>query len=616
MLLVVLLAGGTVQAAPVSSSSSATYTTISGISSPNAVAATPTSLVALSAASCNEVYTISSQGTPSEFASFGSTVNKCPEQAIAVSPGLGNFPAGEIYVLQGNTVYTISSGGTDGPVITLPSNMTGGYPGLAFDYSGSFGYSLLAVGGKKGAAYAIDASSNVQPIGTFGTGVEGPSVAPMSFGSAGGYLFAAADGQSTVYAMNGAGAVTQATSWKNSEAVSFVPSLACTYAGTGDSYFVADTSNNEVLAFPSAQFSAYQGEGLVLGQYKGVGIGTFADASGAAAQSFASIPGTLEGAAYVACPVGVVKSVSLTNFGAEAASNLNLLGFDPATGELIGSDTTVSPSEIFHFNVVTDEATSVQLSPDSYPSSVTYNPKTNVLFVATTGGGGALTLLNASTYAVLGDVTPPVPDPVSIAYNPSDTKLYVANGDSGTVTVYSLANNQFSQQNQVITLGGTPVALLINPFDNNVYVAGYVTDGASHVPTLWEIQVFQLVGTLQLHLDVGGGVGGITVDPSSGILYVTVPGLDEVVSVLPGTMSVVANIPVGTTPTGIAYDVSEGLVFVANVGSETISLIDGTNVVATFPVGGTPGVLVYDPNDGLVWFAVVLDPGYIKAGGG
>ncbi len=51
--------------------------------------------------------------------------------------------------------------------------------------------------------------------------------------------------------------------------------------------------------------------------------------------------------------------------------------------------------------------------------------------------------------------------------------------------------------------------------------------------------------------------------------------------------SVVASIPVGIEPTGVAYDSGNGMVFVANTDSDTVSVINtSTNtVVATIPVG-------------------------------
>jgi YVTN family beta-propeller protein len=55
-------------------------------------------------------------------------------------------------------------------------------------------------------------------------------------------------------------------------------------------------------------------------------------------------------------------------------------------------------------------------------------------------------------------------------------------------------------------------------------------------------------------------------------------------------LGVIATIPVGRAPMGAAYDSAKGKIFVANGQDNTISVIsDSTNtVVATIPVGAYP----------------------------
>src|SRR6267378_6991046 len=49
--------------------------------------------------------------------------------------------------------------------------------------------------------------------------------------------------------------------------------------------------------------------------------------------------------------------------------------------------------------------------------------------------------------------------------------------------------------------------------------------------------------------------------------------------------TVVATIPVGDYPFGVAHDRANGYIYVANLYSNSLSLISGTTVVATVPVG-------------------------------
>jgi YVTN family beta-propeller protein len=67
------------------------------------------------------------------------------------------------------------------------------------------------------------------------------------------------------------------------------------------------------------------------------------------------------------------------------------------------------------------------------------------------------------------------------------------------------------------------------------------------------------------------------------------------VSVINGTTNtVVANIPVGLGPNGIAYNQNNGDVYVANSVNETISIVDGleNTVISTITLGNNS-----NPND-------------------
>jgi len=93
----------------------------------------------------------------------------------------------------------------------------------------------------------------------------------------------------------------------------------------------------------------------------------------------------------------------------------------------------------------------------------------------------------------------------------------------------------------------------------------------------------------------------VAYDPSNGYIYVTDYGSDTV-SVINGT-SVIATIPVGIEPVGVAYDPSNGYIYVANSISNSVSVIDGANntVIATIPVGLGPWGVAYDPSNGYIY---------------
>ena len=84
------------------------------------------------------------------------------------------------------------------------------------------------------------------------------------------------------------------------------------------------------------------------------------------------------------------------------------------------------------------------------------------------------------------------------------------------------------------------------------------------------------------------------------------PMLIQTLSLIdPATNTVVATIPVGNSPYGVAINPTNGLVYVANANSNTVSVIDPkTNtVVATITVGGSPSGVDVNPANGLVYVA-------------
>ena len=579
------------------------------IPSPTAVAASAHELVVLSGASCSTVYSVAGNGSVATFATLLTSLTSCPESAVAISPGLGNFPAGEVIVLLAGQLFEIPASGSVTPIaatMTL-ANLTRGNMGLTFDASGTFGYTLLAVGGSHGFVDEVDSTNQVRSLGSFGVNVEGPSVAPTGFGTVGGDLIVAQSFGAAVLAMDPTGSVRSFASYgAPAEGISFVPTIACTYSTTGDAYFVADTSNNTLLAVAASTFGKVAGDGLVLGEARGAGVGLLL-ANGSTSRLL-RIPGNLEGASYVSCPAGVAKTADLRTHGFNGTS-LNIIGYDPATQELVGSDPTTAPSQIFLLNGTTT-AFVQNVSTGLDPVAVAFDPEEDTLFIANTGSNN-LTVLNATTLQPLGSVsTGANSSPVGVAFNSGNQKLYVADSGNDSIVVFSLANNMFPNQNQVIALPGTPLGLAVDPKDGNVYAVG----NASGVGTVWEVHAFKLVHTLC----VGTDARSLAVNNGTGTVYVTVFGSNELALVAPGdTLTTTVAIP---GPLGVAFDSQRGLVFVDRADGN-LSVLRGTTLIATYVFGANPGPLVYDPAADLVFGAADvtifgLDPRIIIGGTG
>ncbi len=385
------------------------------------------------------------------------------------------------------------------------------------------------------------------------------------------------------------------------QSVAFVPTVACSYSTTGDSYFVAATSANALLAVPSSAFAQLAGSGLVLGEARGAGAAVLHP--NGSTSSFLSIAGHLEGAAYVACPIGITKTVNLASHGLNSTS-LDLIGYDPATQELVGVDRTNAPSQIFLLNGST-VAFVRNVSTGMDPSAVAYDPLTDTLYVANTGSNN-LTILNASTFQELGNVsTGGSSAPVGLAYDSANSKLYVADSGNDTVLVFSVANNQ--SVNQALALPGQPLGRGAPPLDGNVYAVGNVAGNG----TVWDIHAFKVIQ----NLTVGRDAHSIAVN-GSGSLYVTLFGSNEVAIIALGTTTTIA-LP---QPLNVAYDPANGLIFVDRADGN-LSVLQGSSILASYFFGANPGTLVYDQAAQLVFGAADvtvfgLDPRIIIGGSG
>jgi YVTN family beta-propeller protein len=104
---------------------------------------------------------------------------------------------------------------------------------------------------------------------------------------------------------------------------------------------------------------------------------------------------------------------------------------------------------------------------------------------------------------------------------------------------------------------------------------------------------------------VGVGVNplGVGVNPSTGRVYVANDG-SNTVSVIDGnTNTVIATVGVGSQPEGVGVNPSTGRVYVANDGSNTVSVIDAhaNTVIATIAVGSRPQGVGVNPSTGRVY---------------
>jgi hypothetical protein len=169
----------------------------------------------------------------------------CAENYIAISSGLGGFPAGTVYASstqtpQGFEIYQSDGGGGPATLFTRITVLSPFGPinhvGITFDTVGTFGFRMIATAIK--GVVAIDSTGlnqQVLAVAPAGVELEASNVAPLNFGGAfAGWLLiseSAGNANGAIVAVNPAGPFPApmlpfATTAPRPEGLNFVPS-AC-----------------------------------------------------------------------------------------------------------------------------------------------------------------------------------------------------------------------------------------------------------------------------------------------------------------------------------------------------------------------------------------------------
>jgi YVTN family beta-propeller protein len=125
--------------------------------------------------------------------------------------------------------------------------------------------------------------------------------------------------------------------------------------------------------------------------------------------------------------------------------------------------------------------------------------------------------------------------------------------------------------------------------------------GASTIP-VYDTLAGKVVGEVK---DVPG-VHGILAIPELGRVYATATDVNQVAVIDPQTLAVVAMIPGGDYPDGLAYNPTVGKLYVSDQRGSTSTVIDAqqNKVVATVALGGEAGNTQFDPLSQQMYVAV------------
>jgi Tol biopolymer transport system component len=227
---------------------------------PMGIAVTTTRVLAMQFNS-DKIKQIDSNGIVSNFATLPPS-GLSVERYLAISPGLGGFPAGYIYATVGQNIYKVSP---DGLTVTLFVNIPAlatGETGITFDTVGTFGFKMILTD-RRGPVWSVDSAGTATQIGDFGVQIEGPLVTASTFGTFGGWVWGGNEFQNGVYAMSNTGTVVQVGAGgelNSPEGLIQIPTTVCTMGTSGGAYFIGMEDQNQLMKFGTFDFQGFGGD--------------------------------------------------------------------------------------------------------------------------------------------------------------------------------------------------------------------------------------------------------------------------------------------------------------------------------------------------------------------
>jgi YVTN family beta-propeller protein len=274
------------------------------------------------------------------------------------------------------------------------------------------------------------------------------------------------------------------------------------------------------------------------------------------------------------------------------------------------------------------------------PLAITVNPVTDRVYVANTNSG-TVSVLDGKSDAIVATVNVGK-RPYVLAANPAENKVYVSNTFSDLLTIIDGTTNTTSTVKT-----GSADAIGIDSKRNRVYLLGYeassltvlngVDNSLSKVPAgamhLWSMELDEAAAMLYVtrigngdvvaidthtHSLMPIGTGqlpcAIAANEKTRVLYVANCG-DDSITVIDETKRVaVKTVHVGSHPQAIAVDAKNDLIYVANTHGNSVTVIDGSGntVMATLPAGTNPYAMALDPGSGTLYVANLGEPSFTR----
>lgn len=177
-----------------------------------------------------------------------------------------------------------------------------------------------------------------------------------------------------------------------------------------------------------------------------------------------------------------------------------------------------------------------------------------------------------------------------VALAPKLGRGFTSNGKDNNSTIFDLKTLKVLGK---VPTGANPDAIAFDPTSGNVFTMNH--RGGSVTAFKADADVSKPIQTTEIPL---GGTLEYAVVDGAGHLYVNVEDKNEVVAIDTRTLKVTGRWPLGEgeEPTGLAMDVSKGLLFAVCHNEKMVVLESQTGrVVATLPIGKNVDGCAFDP---------------------
>jgi uncharacterized repeat protein (TIGR01451 family) len=436
----------------------------------------------------------------------------------------------------------------------------------------------------------------------------------------------------------------------NTMALSLNPVTHKVYVGSQAGITIIDGSN-----------TSYSNSTIAMSQPSALAVNSLTNRVYAITNSFTGPPASLS----VVDGVGdvVISTMSITGTG--VPSDLEVAAINPITNRLyLTPDESGQPNNLVDIDLSTESLASVVDNTSTSPNAITVNPATHKIYVASAGSNifgtvpNSVTVIDPNRNNLVKTITPPnavtpfaiaadpvtntiyvvnkdssnvtvidgdtdtyeatitdpaASDPLAVIVNAVNDKIYVANNGSGNVTIIDGGSKTILK---TVPAGPVPFALAVNNFVTNtgqVFHKIYVVNNIASGGTVTEIDgdTDSVTGTIP----AGGFPFAIAVNPVSNHVWVANDGTNNITMFdAESHQTVLIADPNATHPRFITVDpISDGLsvfgkVYVANQGTNNVTIISDAfgDPFVTMPVGNTPTGIGVNPNTNHVFVANYL----------